>query len=76
MSRDAAKRMLAELLALHTATRRTDAKLRGAAERISAHHHERAAAIRQRIPAPGARDDDLESDYLDSVYEANIADRY
>lgn len=76
MSTERAKRLMAELLGLHAATRRTDAKLSGAAERMHQHHDARASVLRERIRTPGTRDDDLEREYLDSISEADTARRY
>ena len=70
-----AKALLAELMGLHAACEHTDRKLKGAAEKIHEHHTKRSEAIGAKITAPG-RDDDLEEDYLDSVWEKGMAGRY
>jgi hypothetical protein len=67
---------MAELLGLHAATLRTDRMLAGVADKIHDHHANRADVLAKRIGAPGARGDDLEEDYLESLFERDIAARY
>lgn len=76
MSMDASRKLLADLVGLHHMGERVDAAQKQAARALEQHHQHRAGTIRQLIPSAGVRTDDLEEEYLDSVRESHIAQRF
>lgn len=69
----AAQKLWAELWGAYLTALKVDEAIREAARRLEEHHGKRLEAIAPLIPAPGVRDDDLEEEYLDSLWERYIA---
>ncbi|AYJ74843.1 hypothetical protein CSW25_07050 [Thermus scotoductus] len=71
-----AKQVWARLWGAYATALKTDEAIREAAKRLEAHHQDRLEALAPLIPAPGVRGDDLEEEYLESLFQRYIARIY
>lgn len=76
MEKRKAKKTWAALRGAYATALRVDEAIREAARRLEAHHQARLEALTPLIPAPGTREDDLEEEYLESLFQRYIARVY
>ncbi|GAA6747484.1 hypothetical protein QT17_01840 [Thermus sp. 2.9] len=70
------QRKWAEVWGAYATALRMDEAIREAARGLEAHHERRLQAMLPLIPAPGAREDGLEAEYLDTLFQRHIARLY